>query len=75
MKKQDIYYLDEVYNFIDKDFVKQVNEDYENIKISDMEFMDCLKSYTTENAYSTAFVRFFRVEYRYLFLSRLWFCG
>lgn len=41
---------------VDKDFVQLVNNDYENIPISDMAFIQCTSNYKTENAYSVAFV-------------------
>lgn len=41
---------------IDKDFVSLVNNDYEQIAISNMTFIDCTPKYKSENAYSKAFV-------------------
>lgn len=41
---------------VDKDFVGLVNRDYEQITISDMDFLRCTSEHTTENAYSKAFV-------------------
>ena len=41
---------------VDKDFVRLVNDEYDTIPISKMEFIEYEESYSTENAYSKAFV-------------------
>lgn len=41
---------------VDRDFVSIVNEDYEQIPISDMAFLRCTSKHTTENEYSKDFV-------------------
>lgn len=37
---------------IDKDFVNQINEDYNNTVVSDMQFIDFVDAHDSENAYS-----------------------
>lgn len=42
---------------VDKDFVKIVNDEYEAIPVSHMEFIECDETHSTENQYTLDFVK------------------